>query len=302
MDFSKLKKTSTLDRLNKELEKINAPAGGERSGEDTRFWKLERDKSGNGSAVIRFLPAPAVDGDDALPWVRVFDHGFKGPSGKWYIEKSLTTLNQKDPVSEWNSKLWNASSDDNSPERKQARAQKRRLGYIGNIYVVSDPKHPENEGKVFLFKFGKKIFDKITLSMNPEFEGDKPVNPFDLWQGANFKIRIRTVDGYPNYEQSLFESSSPLSNDDAELERIWKSEYSLKEFVDPKNFKSYDELKRKLEEVLGDDAFVDSKKSSTEEVFKSASKRQSVVEDDTPPFSVSDDDDDDLAAFKALAD
>ena len=298
VDFSSLKKSSnSLDRLTKEIEKINAPATSE-SREDTRFWKLERDKSGNGSAVIRFLPAPAVDGDDALPWVRVFDHGFKGPTGKWYIEKSLTTIGQKDPVSELNSQLWNSTTDDNSPQRKQARAQKRRLSYISNILVVSDPKHPENEGKVFLFKFGKKIFDKITLLMNPEFEGDKPVNPFDLWNGANFKIRIRTVDGYPNYEQSIFESPSAISSDDEKLEKLWKSEYGLKEFVEPKNFKSYDELKKHLEVVLGDTSAPSREKA--DDVFKSTSKRQSVVEEDSAPFST--DDDDDLAAFKALAD
>lgn len=286
VDFAKLKKSSdALDRLTKELDKLNAPT--QERKEDTRFWKLERDKSGNGSAVIRFLPAPAVDGDDALPWIRIFDHGFKGPTGKWYIEKSLTTLNQKDPVSEFNSKLWNAGGE-GSPERKQAQAQKRRLSYICNIYVVSDPKHPENEDKTFLFKFGKKIFDKITMLMKPEFEEDTPINPFNLWKGANFKIRIRTVDGYANYDQSVFEGSTPLSTDDAELERIWKSEYSLKEFLDPSQFKSYDELKTKLESVLALDA--------TPTTAVTTKKSVPQIEDDA--F----DDDEDLKAFKALAD
>jgi hypothetical protein len=299
-NFATLKKSSNvLDRLTKEIEKINTPAEN-RSEEDTRFWKLERDKSGNGSAVIRFLPSPAVDGDDALPWVRYFDHGFKGPSGKWYIEKSLTTLGQKDPVSDYNSQLWNSTTDDNSPARKQARDQKRRLHYISNIYVVSDTKHPENEGKVFLFKFGKKIFDKITLAMNPEFEDEKPLNPFDLWKGANLKLRIRTVDGYPNYDQSLFEAPAPLSEDDGELEVIWKKEYSLKEFVDPKAFKSYEDLKRRLEEALGAPIATTKptpkEKETTEDVFKAASNRQSV---NTKDFS--DDEDEDLKAFKALA-
>ena len=311
-NFASLKKSSQdLSRLTKEIEKINSPEKTTEREEDTRFWKLERDKSGNGSAIIRFLPAPAVDGDDALPWVRIFNHGFKGPTGKWYIENSLTTLNQKDPVGEYNSKLWNSTTDDNSPARKQARDQKRRLNYIANIYVVSDPKNPDNEGKVFLFKFGKKIFDKITMSMNPEFDGDTPVNPFDLWKGANFKIRIRTVEGYPNYDQSLWDAPKPLSGDDDELERIWKKEYSLKEFVDAKNFKSYDELKTKLDAVMGFDtqitdavtsggkttteAILDRnlkavQKEKSEDVFKAASKRQSV------------DDDDDLDYFKSLAD
>lgn len=295
VDFAKLKKSANnLDRLAKELDKLNAPASQDKK-DDTRFWKLERDKSGNGSAVIRFLPAPAVDGDDALPWVRIFDHGFKGPTGKWYIEKSLTTLNQKDPVSEFNSKLWNAGGE-GSPERKQAQAQKRRLGYICNIYVVSDPKHPENEGKVFLFKFGKKIFDKITMLMKPEFEDDTPVNPFCLWKGANFKIRIRTVDGYANYDQSMFESSSALLSDDDALEKIWKSEYSLKEFVDPSQFKSYDELKAKLEMVLG----LTESAVPTATVAKSATPARKTAEEDDAPFDL--DDDEDLKAFKALAD
>ena len=301
-NFATLKKSSnTLDRLTKEIEKVNAPATDKKQGDD-RFWKLERDKSGNGSAVIRFLPAPAVDGDDALPWVRVFDHGFQGPTGKWYIENSLTTLNQKDPVSEYNSKLWNESSDDNSWQRKQARKQKRRLHYISNIYVVSDPKNPENEGKVFLFKFGKKIFDKITLLMNPEFEGDEPVNPFDFWKGANFKIRIRTVDGYPNYDQSVFDATKPLLNDDDQLEAIWKKQYSLAEFLEPKNFKSYEELQKRLNEVLGEEKEDNWMKQPAEKPAAVSEKpvfnKPKTVED-TPPWS--EDDDEDLAAFKALA-
>lgn len=300
-NFSSLKKSSQdLSRLAKEIEKINQPATSERT-EDTRFWKPEVDKSGNGQAIIRFLPAPAVDGDDALPWVRIFDHGFKGPSGKWYIENSLTTLNQKDPVSEYNSELWNASSDDNSPQRKQARLQKRRLSYISNILVISDPKNPENEGKVFLFKFGKKIFDKITQAMNPEFEGDKPLNPFDMWAGANFKLRIRNVEGYRNYDMSQFDAPTAINSDDEKLEKIWKSEHSLKEFVDPKNFKSYEELKKRLNEVLELDKSPAAARANAKPVeidddevpFKAAAQRKSV------PVS---DDDDDLSYFKSLAD
>ena len=301
-NFSTLKKSSQdLSRLAKEIEKINAPATSERT-EDTRFWKPEVDKSGNGQAIVRFLPAAAVDGDDALPWVRIFDHGFKGPSGKWYIENSLTTLNQKDPVSEYNSELWNASSDDNSPQRKQARLQKRRLSYISNILVISDPKNPENEGKVFLYKFGKKIFDKITQAMNPEFEGDKPLNPFDMWSGANFKLRIRNVEGYRNYDMSQFDASTAINSDDEKLEKIWKSEYSLKEFIDPKNFKSYDDLKKRMEEVLelkGVTAGRSTAKPAPVEIdeedlpFKAAAQRKSVTVSD---------DDDDLSYFKSLAD
>ena len=292
-NFATLKKSSNvLQRLNQELEKLNAPATKDKQ-EDTRFWQPEVDKSGNGVAVIRFLPAPAVDGDDALPWVRIWNHGFKGPSGKWYIENSLTTINQKDPVSEYNTVLWNSTSDENSPARKQAREQKRRLTYVSNILVVSDPKNPQNEGKVFLYKYGKKIFDKISILMNPEFEGDEAVNPFDFWKGANFRLKIRMVEGYRNYDQSVFATPSALSDKDTELEKIWKSQYSLKEFVEPKNFKSYDELKRKLEEVL---------ELNTTPVVKNDNVRSMppVATKSESPF-VDDEDDEDLAAFKALA-
>ena len=307
-NFATLKKSSsTLDRLSKEIEKLNTPASSDSKGDD-RFWKLERDKSGNGSAVIRFLPTSAADGEDGIPWIRYFDHGFKGPTGKWYIENSLTSLGDKmkDPIGEYNSYLWNLSDDDNSWSRKQARNQKRRLHYVSNIYVVSDPKHPENEGKVFLFKFGKKIFDKITMAMNPEFEGDEKVNPFDLWKGANFKIRIRTVDGYPNYEQSMFDSARPLSNDDGELERIWNMQYSLKEFLAPSNFKTYDQLKARLDEVLAEDPayleFTGGKTRAPQSAPKQAApaKRVTVEDNDSPPFDI-DEDDDDLKAFKSLA-
>lgn len=307
-NFATLKKSSgSLDRLAKEIAKINSPES--EKGGDNRFWQPDVDKSGNGMAVIRFLPTTDADGD-SLPWVRVWTHGFKGPTGKWYIENSLTTLNQKDPVSEYNTVLWNASSDEGSPQRKQARLQKRRLTYISNIYVISDPKHPENEGKVFLFRYGKKIFDKISEAMNPPFDEDgrspehpqynptNAFNPFDFWKGANFKLRIRNVDGYRNYDMSLFDGPSPLSNDDSKMEAVWNKQYPLKEFINPSNFKSYDELKAKLENVLelkSEPKVVRS--APTEDVFASASKRQSVSSD----FDM-DDDDDDLKAFRALAD
>lgn len=298
-NFASLKKSSAdIGRLSKEIEKINTPQGSDRE-EDTRFWKMERDKAGNGMAVIRFLPAPAVDGDDALPWVRYFDHGFKGPSGKWYIENSLTSIGQKDPVSELNSSLWNATNDENSPQRKQAREQKRRLHYIANIYVVKDPSNPSNEGQVKLFKFGKKIFDKLTAAMNPEYEGDTPMNPFDLWNGANFKLRSRMVAGYVNYDSSSFEAPKPLADDDAELEKIWKSEYSLKEFLDPKNYKSYDELKKRLDEVMGSAGAVNTQITDSvtqKPSFDPPKARKSV--DDSVPFET----DEDLDYFKSLAD
>lgn len=295
--FKTLKKSSAnLDRLTKEIEKLNSPTT-ERQADD-RFWQPEVDKAGNGTAIIRFLPSPAVDGEDALPWVRVFSHGFKGPTGKWYIENSLTTLGQKDPVSEYNSHLWNQSTDDNSPTRKQARNQKRRLNYISNIMVISDPKHPENEGQVFLYRYGKKIFDKIKLAMEPEFEGDEPVNPFDFWTGANLKLRIRNVEGYRNYDQSNFDAVAPLSVDDAKLEEIWNKEYSLKEFLEPKNFKPYDELKKRLDEVLAVNA----------ENAYAAARQAEPVEEETewiPPTgatgSDSTDVDEDMEYFKKLA-
>jgi len=247
-DFSKLKRNSnSFEKLTKAIESTstNAEAG---SKDDDRFWQPEVDKAGNGMAVIRFLPAPAVDGDEALPWVRYWNHGFQGPGG-WYIENSLTTLNQKDPVSEYNSVLWNSGIEAN---KEIARKQKRRLTYIANILIVSDPKHPENEGQIKLYKFGKKIFDKISEAMNPEFADETPLNPFDFWAGANFKIKIRQVEGYRNYDKSEFDKPSELfDGDDKKLEALWKKEYSLKEFVDPSQFKSYDVLKAKLDKVLG---------------------------------------------------
>ena len=243
MSFANLKKQSKLGSLTaklvKEVEKLNTNGA---SGDD-RLWKLEVDKSGNGYAVIRFLPAP--DGED-LPFVKLYSHAFQGPGG-WYIENSLTTLGQKDPVSEYNSQLWNNGTD---AGKDAARKQKRKLTYISNIYVVKDPANPENEGKVFLYKYGKKIFDKLTAAMQPEFEDEEAIDPFDFWQGANFKLKAKNVAGYRNYDSSEFTAVTPLLDDDDALESIWKKENSLKEFVDTDQFKSYDELKKRLESVL----------------------------------------------------
>jgi len=266
-DFSSLKRNrNSFDKLTKAIESINTPAEG--SKDDDRFWQPETDKAGNGMAIIRFLPAPAADGDDALPWVRVFNHGFQGPGG-WYIENSLTTLGQKDPVSEYNSVLWNSGIEVN---KEIARKQKRRLTYISNVLIVSDPKNPENEGQIKLYKFGKKIFDKLTEAMNPQFEDEKAINPFDFWDGVNFKIKIRQVEGYRNYDKSEFESPSALfDGDDAKLEALWKKEYSLKEFLDPKHFKSYDVLKAKLDKVLGLDGTAPVSKTKAEEFVPSPS-------------------------------
>jgi hypothetical protein len=285
--FANLKRQSgNLDKLAKAIEQLNSA---ESPSKEDNFWKPEVDKAGNGYAVIRFLPAPSTDGDDGLPWVKVFNHGFQGPGG-WYIENSLTTLGQKDPVSEYNSQLWNSGIESN---KEVARKQKRRLSYYANIYIVEDPKNPENEGKVFLYKFGKKIFDKINEAMNPQFEDEKAVNPFDLWAGANFKLKIRKVEGYQNYDKSEFESPSVLGGfDDDKLESIWKKEYSLKEFLLPENFKSYDELKARLDKVLGMDGGAPVPRTTVEQA-KAAPVKKAVMPEAA--------DDDDLAYFSKLA-
>jgi hypothetical protein len=290
MSFANLKKQSgNLDKLAKALEQLNSA---ESPKKEDNFWKPEVDKAGNGYAVIRFLPAPSVDGDEGLPWVKVFDHGFQGPGG-WYIENSLTTLGQKDPVSEYNSQLWNSGIEAN---KEIARKQKRRLSYIANIYVVEDPKNPENEGKVFLYKFGKKIFDKINEAMNPQFEDEKAFNPFDLWGGADFKLKIRNVEGYRNYDKSEFASTGTLGDlDDDKLEAIWKKEYSLKDFLDPSNFKSYDELKSRLDRVLGLDGAAPKPRTTVEQA-----KASPVRKAETTQAAVAEDDDD-MAYFSKLA-
>jgi hypothetical protein len=244
MSFADLKKQSKLGNLTaklvKEVEKMNTSSGSS----DDRLWKLDVDKSGNGYAVIRFLPAP--NGED-LPFVKLYSHAFQG-SGGWYIENSLTTLGQKDPVSELNSELWNNGTD---AGKELARKQKRKLTYISNIYVVKDPANPANEGKVFLYKFGKKIFDKLTAAMQPEFEDEEAIDPFDFWQGANFKLKAKNVAGYRNYDSSEFAAAGPLLDDDDAMEAIWKKQYSLSELVAADQFKTYDELKKRLDYVLG---------------------------------------------------
>ena len=246
MDFESLKQSSSnFDAITKALETKLSPEdqSNKNKYQDDRLWKPELDKTGNGYAVIRFLPAS--NGED-MPWQRVWSHAFQDKGG-WYIENSLTTLNHKDPVSEENTRLWNTGVDS---DKEIARKRKRKLSYYSNIFIVSDPKHPENEGKVFLFKFGKKIFDKITEAMQPAFEDEKPINPFDFWKGANFKLKIRKVDGYWNYDKSEFEGVSQLKESDEDIKAIWEKQYPLKPFVDPSNFKTYDELKEKLNRVI----------------------------------------------------
>ena len=244
MGFADLKKQSKLgsltDKLVKEVEKMNNSG----NSSDDRLWKLDVDKSGNGYAVIRFLPAP--DGED-LPFVKVYSHAFQGPGG-WLIDNCLTTLNQKCPVCEHNSGLWNSGIDAN---KEVARKQKRKLTYMSNIYVVKDPTNPENEGKVFLFKYGKKIFDKLTEAMQPEFEDETTIDPFDFWKGANFKLKAKNVAGYRNYDSSEFASQSALLDDDDAMEAIWKKQYSLQEFMSPAEYKSYEDLKKRLDYTLG---------------------------------------------------
>ena len=244
MSFADLKKQSSLGSLTaklvKEVEKVNNTS----SSSDDRLWKPEMDKTGNGFAIIRFLPAPE---NEDLPWVKLYSHAFQGPGG-WYIENSLTTLNQKDPVSEYNRELWNSGSE---KDKETVRKQKRKLSFYSNIYVVKDPTNPQNEGKVFLYKYGKKIFDKIMEAMQPEFEDETPINPFDFWQGANFKLKIVKKDGYWNYDKSEFDRVAPLLDDDDALEAVWKKQYSLQAVIAADQFKSYEELEKRLKYVLG---------------------------------------------------
>ena len=239
MSLESIKKSNSLDKILAAVKTETAPVE-KQSYVDERLWKPELDKSGNGYAVIRFLPS---SDNEAMPWAKLWNHAFQGPTGKWFIENSLTTLNQKDPVSEYNSSLWNSGVES---DKEIARRQKRKLQYYSNIYVVADPQHPENEGKVFLFRYGKKIFDKLMEALQPQFEDETPVNPFDLDTGANFKLKIRKVDGYWNYDKSEFDSSSKLDNQDKVVESL----YSLAEFTAPSNFKTYDELKSRLNDVL----------------------------------------------------
>ena len=277
MSFASMKKSSFQDLLAK-ADNLNKT---EKSGPDERLWKPEVDKAGNGYAVIRFLPAP--NGED-LPWAQVWTHAFQGPGG-WYIENSLTTLGKKDPVSDLNRELWN-SGGEGSPQRAQARNQKRKLNYYSNIYVVKDSANPENEGKVFLYRYGKKIFDKIMESMQPAFEDETPVNPFDLWKGADFKLKITKVAGFWNYDKSEFDAPSVLGDlNDKELEGIWKQEHSLSAYTAEDQFKSYEELKERLDRTLKasyrPDPEVEDEEVTPEPVVSRTAAPSSNGEDDT---------------------
>ena len=302
MSFSDLKKQSKLgsltSKLVKEVEKMNNAGGG---GADERLWKPEVDKTGNGYAVIRFLPSP--EGED-IPWAKMYSHAFQGPGG-WYIENSLTTTGGKDPVSEYNRELWNSG---NESDKDTVRKQKRKLSYYANIYVVKDPSNPQNEGGVFLYKFGKKIFDKIMEAMQPEFEDESPINPFDFWQGANFKLKIVKKDGYWNYDKSEFDTVAPLLEDDDALEAIWKKQFSLAAVTAPDQFKSHEDLEKRLKYVLGQKPA--QRRVFDEELEDESEGRGSVSPSYTPDFkskapapvaSASEDEDDALSYFQKLA-
>jgi len=300
MSFANLKKNqglSGIKNLQDELEKLNKT----NNSSDDRYWKLSMDKSGVGAAVIRFLPESE---GDTTPWVTLYEHAFQGPGG-WYIEKSRTTINEKDPVGEYNSELWNSGIDAN---KEIARKQKRNVRYVSNILVVKDPANPENEGKVFLFKYGKKIFQKVKEAMFPEndpVDQKDPMNPFCPWSGANFKLKCRKVDGYPNYDHSEFSPTESLYNgDDAQIEALWKTQHKLSELISPSEFKSYDDLKARLDRVLGMKSTI--KKAEVNSEVSSA--RESLSESATistnalssPSFS-DDDISDDLDYLQALA-
>ena len=301
MSLATLKKTSTLDKLLGAAEVENKPQE-KKSYVDERIWKPQMDKSGNGFAVIRFLPAP--EGED-LPWAKVWNHAFQGPTGQWYIENSLTTKGQNDPVSEMNSAYWNSGVES---DKEIARRQKRKLQYFSNILVVKDSANSENEGKVFLYRFGKKIFDKCMEAMQPAFEDETPLNPFDFWEGADFKLKLRTVDGYWNYDKSEFDSPSPLFDDDEKIEEVWKKQYPLTEFTAATNFKSYDELKTRLNMVLAGTTTVGTAAKVMEGESTATFKvdTQSTPNPFDEPVTVvevsSNEEDDTLSYFEKLAD
>ena len=292
-----MKKSNSLDQLLGAAQSENQTQE-KKSYKDERLWKPELDKTGNGYAVLRFLPA--VEGEN-MPWAKLWNHAFQGPTGQWYIENSLTTLNNNDPVSEMNSAYWNSGVES---DKEIARRQKRKLQYYSNIYVVSDSRHPEHEGKVFLFRYGKKIFDKLMESMQPAFEDETPVNPFDFWQGANFKLKIRKVDGYWNYDKSEFEASSALFDNDDDIEEVWKKQYSLDDFTAPTNFKSYDELKTRLNMVLAGTTTVGNVTALMEDEPMAVTVTLDTKEEPTPTVTskaTTDDDEDTIDYFQKLA-
>lgn len=306
-DFSKLKKRKfDVQSLVNEAEK----AGGNNKKGDERFWKPTVDQQGNGYAVIRFLPTKEYLNDPAaVPWVRYWDHGFKGPTGKWYIEKSLTSIGQQDPLGELNSRMW-ATED---PEQQEiVRQRKRRLHHVANILVVDDQGNPDNNGKVFLYQFGKKIFDKIIDVMSPEFPDEDPIVPFDVFGGANFQLKIRQVAGYRNYDKSNFAAPSDLfDGDEKKLEELFDKLYDISEFVDPAKYPSYSELEKKLNDVLGvRKPTLDAATAAAPAMKSAEAKEPEIVEsnieindetgEDDLPWN-DEEDDDVLAHFERLA-
>ena len=296
MSLATMKKSNSLDKLLGAVQAENSPQE-KKSYVDDRIWKPVMDKTGNGFAIIRFLPAPK---GEELPWAKLWNHAFQGPTGQWYIENSLTTIGQNDPVSEHNSALWNSGVES---DKEIARKQKRKLQYYSNIYVVKASANSENEGKVFLYRFGKKIFDKVMETMQPAFEDETPINPFDFWEGADFKLKLRKVDGYWNYDKSEFADPSALSKKDDELEKIWGQTHSLTAFTDNSNFKSYDELKKRLDVVLSGTTTVGNVTEMTTS-FDDSPEVSVVVdtkEEPAPTITVSEDDDDTMSYFEKLA-
>ena len=295
MSLATLKKSSSLDKLLGAVQAENAPLE-KKSYVDERLWKPQMDKTGNGYAVLRFLPA--VEGED-LPWAKVWNHAFQGPTGQWYIENSLTTLGQNDPVSEMNSAYWNSGVES---DKEIARKQKRKLQYFANILVIKDSANPQNEGKVMLYRFGKKIFDKCMEAMQPAFEDENPVNPFDFWEGADFKLKIRKVDGYWNYDKSEFDAPSPIFKNDDEIEAVWKKQYPLAEFSAESNFKSYDELKKRLDTVLAGTTTVGNVTTLMEDEPIVSTPTVDTKEEPAPTPTVTEDDEDDtMSYFEKLA-
>ena len=298
MSLDNIRSKNSLDKLLGAVASEKAPTE-KKSYTDERIWKGELDKSGNGYAVLRFLPA--IHGEE-LPWVKMYSHAFQGPTGQWYIENSRTTINQKDPVSEYNSKLWNTGLES---DKEIARKQKRKLSYYSNVYVVSDPKHPENEGKVFLYKYGKKIYDKLLAAMQPEFQDESPINPFDPFTGANFKLKIRKVDGYWNYDKSEFEAPSKLSEDESKVEEICQKSYALSECSQSTNFKSYEELAKRMDIVLSGTTKVGNVQESLENEVKSPDSNPQKEAKSAPTVKAQDvvgsDDDDTMSYFEKLA-
>lgn len=302
--FSQLKKNSgsknNLERLTKYAEELG---GNKKRQADERFWYPAVDKAGNGSALIRFLPTP--DGGQH-EFVRLFTHGFQ--EKRWFIENCPTTIGGKCPVCEHNSELWNTGVEAHKALVRGSgnkAGRKRQLSYIANIYVIKDPANPENEGKVFLFRYGKKIHDMIQFAMKPPADGIEeidPIDPYDLWEGANFKMVIRNVDGRRNYDKSGFLASTPLMKDDAKLEEIWKSEYDIEEFVSKGSFKDYNTLMTQFNAALGAVA-PQTTRQAVEEVEEQWSKTDELNDEQPRRVEANDDvisdaDDDFFASLK----